>query len=117
MGVFFTAIFPLEINEQALCQQPQNVSRGRLGLVGLGRLGSAEPGASGMSGSAFSTGAAFSPGAGSATTGSAFPGAGCSGAGAVSVFSTLGPIFFLSSANVKPPFREMKKASPMAGSR
>lgn len=23
MGVFFTAIFPLEINEQALCQQPQ----------------------------------------------------------------------------------------------
>ncbi len=25
MGVFFTAIFPLEINEQALCQQPQLV--------------------------------------------------------------------------------------------
>lgn len=23
MGVFFTAIFPLEINEHALCQQPQ----------------------------------------------------------------------------------------------
>ena len=23
VGVFFTAIFPLEINEQALCQQPQ----------------------------------------------------------------------------------------------
>ena len=22
VGVFFTAIFPLEINEQALCQQP-----------------------------------------------------------------------------------------------
>ena len=22
MGVFFTAIFPLEINEQVLCQQP-----------------------------------------------------------------------------------------------
>ena len=27
MGVFFTAIFPLEINEQALCQQPQNVPK------------------------------------------------------------------------------------------
>ncbi|MGN9098708.1 hypothetical protein, partial [Flintibacter porci] len=27
MGVFFTAIFPLEINEQALCQQPQNVQK------------------------------------------------------------------------------------------
>lgn len=26
MGVFFTAIFPLEINEQALCQQPQIVT-------------------------------------------------------------------------------------------
>ncbi len=25
MGVFFTAIFPLEINEQALCQQPHIV--------------------------------------------------------------------------------------------
>ena len=75
------------------------------------------PGASGIVGSAFSVGAAFSAGAGSATTGSAFSGAGCSGAGAVSVFSTSGPIFFLSSANVKPPFREMKKASPMAGSR
>ena len=24
MGVFFIAIFPLEINEQALCQQPQH---------------------------------------------------------------------------------------------
>ena len=23
IGVFFTAIFPLEVNEQALCQQPQ----------------------------------------------------------------------------------------------
>ena len=27
MGVFFTAIFPLVINGQALCQQPQNVSK------------------------------------------------------------------------------------------
>ena len=27
MGVFFTAIFPLEINEQALCQQPLFVPR------------------------------------------------------------------------------------------
>lgn len=27
MGVFFTAIFPLEINEQALCQQPQVVPK------------------------------------------------------------------------------------------
>lgn len=27
MGVFFTAIFPLEINEQALCQQPQIVPK------------------------------------------------------------------------------------------
>ena len=27
MGVFFTAIFPLEINEQALCQQPQFVPK------------------------------------------------------------------------------------------
>ncbi|MGN9097195.1 hypothetical protein, partial [Flintibacter porci] len=27
MGVFFTAIFPLEINEQALCQQPQLVPK------------------------------------------------------------------------------------------
>ena len=25
MGVFFTAIFPPEINEQALCQQPQYI--------------------------------------------------------------------------------------------
>ena len=27
MGVFFTAIFPLEINEQALCQQPHVVPK------------------------------------------------------------------------------------------
>ena len=27
MGVFFTAIFPLVINGQALCQQPQNVPK------------------------------------------------------------------------------------------
>lgn len=27
VGVFFTAIFPLEINEQALCQQPQSVQK------------------------------------------------------------------------------------------
>ena len=27
VGVFFTAIFPLEINEQALCQQPQIVPK------------------------------------------------------------------------------------------
>ena len=27
VGVFFTAIFPLEINEQALCQQPQVVPK------------------------------------------------------------------------------------------
>ena len=27
MGVFFTAIFPPEINEQALCQQPHFVRR------------------------------------------------------------------------------------------
>ena len=33
MGVFFTAIFPLEINEQALCQQPQIVPRLVLALL------------------------------------------------------------------------------------
>ena len=27
IGVFFTAIFPLQVNEQALCQQPQSVPR------------------------------------------------------------------------------------------
>ena len=27
MGVFFTAIFPLVINDQAFCQQPQNVPK------------------------------------------------------------------------------------------
>lgn len=27
MGVFFTAIFPPEINEQALCQQPQFIPK------------------------------------------------------------------------------------------
>ena len=27
VGVFFTAIFPLVINDQALCQQPQSVQR------------------------------------------------------------------------------------------
>ena len=27
MGVFFTAIFPLKINEHALCQQLQNVPK------------------------------------------------------------------------------------------
>ena len=86
-------------------------------LSGLGGSVAAWPGASGTVDSAFSTGAAFSAGAGSAATGSAFSGAGGFGVGGVLVFSTSGLIFFLSSANVKPPFREMKKASPMAGSR
>ena len=27
VGVFFTAIFPLVINDQAFCQQPQNVPK------------------------------------------------------------------------------------------
>lgn len=34
MGVFFTAIFPLEINEHALCQQPQSVQK----FSGFGEL-------------------------------------------------------------------------------
>ena len=40
MGVFFTAIFPLEINEQALCQQPHNVSKSEKAflIVSLGLL-------------------------------------------------------------------------------
>ena len=37
IGVFFIAIFPLVINDQALCQQLHFVPVGRLGLVG-GRL-------------------------------------------------------------------------------
>ena len=37
MGVFFTAIFPLEIKEQALCQQLQVVPKLRPGASAPGR--------------------------------------------------------------------------------
>lgn len=33
MGVFFTAIFPLEIKEQALCQQLQNIPKPSFTLI------------------------------------------------------------------------------------